>query len=173
MPRSPLVIRRTTYDHPDVARLVAEVQEEYRRRYGSPDAVPLDEAMFTEGLGGFFVGYEVTDGSADGPGEAVAMGGWRTRDDVSRLDSRRAAELKRMYVVPGARGRGHARAMLAHVEADAAAHDRDVLVLETGTAQPEAITLYLACGYEPVVPYGYYADEPDCRCYARRLLTAT
>lgn len=163
-----LDIRRVTYDHPDVARLVDEVQQEYVRRYGGPDAVPLDERMFVDGLGGFFVGYE-TGSDEGGEDVAVAMGGWRVRDEVVRLGARNAAELKRMYVAPAGRGRGHARAVLAHVEADAAAHGHDVLVLETGTAQPEAIALYLASGYEPVAPYGYYADEPDCRCFARRL----
>jgi hypothetical protein len=34
------------------------------------------------------------------------------------------------------------------------------VVLETGRAQPEAIALYASSGYEPIAPFGYYADAP-------------
>ena len=71
------------------------------------------------------------------------------------------AELKRMYVVPGQRGRGFARAMLAHLEVTAAAAGAGWLVLETGLMQPEAIALYQDSGYLPVPAFGHYAAEPN------------
>ena len=46
--------------------------------------------------------------------------------------------------------------MLAHLEATAAEAGADVMVLETGLAQPEAIALYASSGYEPVEGFGYY-----------------
>ena len=76
-----------------------------------------------------------------------------------------------MYVTPGARGLGIARRMLAHLEADAAAHGAEVAILETGLAQPEAIALYESSGYTPIPAFGYYKDAPLSRCYARRLPT--
>jgi GNAT superfamily N-acetyltransferase len=43
------------------------------------------------------------------------------------------------------------------------------LVLETGTAQPEAIAMYRALGYEPIAPYGTYKDYPESRCFTKVL----
>jgi GNAT superfamily N-acetyltransferase len=152
------------YGHPDALRLIDEVQAEYVVRYGGPDETPLDPLMFEPPEGIFLVGYD-----EDVP---VATGAWR-RSDVSALGSDRTAEVKRMYVAPSARGRGLARAMLAAIEASAAEHGFEVLVLETGTRQPEAMALYETSGYVPVPPFGYYKDVPLSRCYARRLPTTT
>ena len=43
------------------------------------------------------------------------------------------------------------------------------MVLETGTAQPEAIALYVSSGYEPAAKFGHYRFEPQSRCYAKGL----
>jgi len=109
----------------------------------------------------FFVGYL--------DALPVMTGGWRFREDVSRLGSTCPAEVKRMYVAPTARRRGLARVMLAHLEATARAAGADVMIMETGTAQPEAMALYEAAGYESVAPFGHYAWSPRNRCYARVL----
>ena len=74
-----------------------------------------------------------------------------------------------MYVVPAARREGLARLMLAHLEATARTAGAEVMIMETGTAQPEAMALYLAAGYEPIEPFGHYRDAPRNRCYGRRL----
>jgi ribosomal protein S18 acetylase RimI-like enzyme len=70
---------------------------------------------------------------------------------------RRPAEIKRMYVVKAARGRGLARAMLIHLEQTAATAGADAIVLETGYQQPEAIALYRSAGYRDVPRFGHYA----------------
>lgn len=155
-----LVVARVGYGHPDALLLVEEVQAEYVRRYGGPDRTPLDPLMFEPPEGSFFVGYL--------EGRPVATGAWR-RSEVVALGSSRTAEVKRMYVAQDARGLGLARRMLAHLEADAAAYGAEVLVLETGLAQPEAIALYESSGYQPVPGFGFYKDAPLSRCYARRL----
>ncbi len=59
--------------------------------------------------------------------------------------------------------------MLAHLEATARTSGADVMILETGTAQPEAIALYESAGYERVESFGYYRDEPLNRCFGRVL----
>jgi ribosomal protein S18 acetylase RimI-like enzyme len=74
-----------------------------------------------------------------------------------------------MYVAPAAQRRGLARRMLAHLEETAAAAGAEAMILETGTAQPEAIALYASSGYEPIASFGYYKDEPLNRCFAKRL----
>jgi hypothetical protein len=43
------------------------------------------------------------------------------------------------------------------------------MIMETGTAQPEAMALYVAAGYEPIEPFGHYRESPRNRCYGRRL----
>jgi len=149
------------FTHPDTQRLVADVQAEYVRLYGSEDSTPLDTGVFDPPQGAFFVGYV--------DGEPVAMGGWRLRSDVQALGADRSAEVKRMYVAPAARRRGLARAVLAHLEETAAQAGAEVMVLETGTEQPEAIAMYERAGYRRVESFGYYAWSPKSRCYGKRL----
>lgn len=135
----------TAYDHPDAQALVAEVQQEYVVRYGSPDATPVDPAEFAPPRGLFLVAY--VDGTP------AACGGWRAHEtDV---------ELKRMYVTPAFRGRGLARAVLAELERKAVEAGYRRVILETGSKQPEAIALYRSSGYEPVARFGYYANAPE------------
>ena len=64
---------------------------------------------------------------------------------------------------------GLARVVLAHLEQTARNAGADVIVLETGIAQPEAIALYESSGYEPVEKFGHYAWSPKSRCYGKRL----
>lgn len=139
------------------------VQQEYAARYDSEgDVTPLDPAMFEPPRGLYVMAY-------DDDGRPVATGGWRTqnRDDEGYADG--DAEIKRMFVVQEARGRGLARQILALLEEDARAAGRTRMVLETGTAQPEAIALYVSSGYEPAAKFGLYRCEPDSRCYAKPL----
>lgn len=154
-------IARVPITHPDAAFLVEAVQEEYVVRYGGRDETPLDPAVFEDPSGAFFVGY--LDGAP------VASGAWRLRDDVPALGSSRTAEAKRMYVVPSAQRRGLARAMLAHLEGTARAAGAEVLILETGTGQPEAIALYESSDYTPIPGYGHYRHAEDNRCFAKDL----
>lgn len=158
---SDLRLERVEYGHPDALRLVAEVQEVYVARYGGTDDTPLDAAMFEPPGGSFFVGYLGE--------QPVASGAWRRREDVEALGSRRTAEIKRMYVVPAAQRCGLARVVLARLEATAAEHGADVMVLETGVAQPEAIALYTSSGYQPIPSFGHYRDSPSNRCFAKRV----
>jgi GNAT superfamily N-acetyltransferase len=158
-------LARVSFTDEATQALVAEVQQEYVRRYGGPDETPLDTGVFEPPRGAFFLAYD-----ADGPaGVAVAMGGWRFRDDVRPWGLSPVAEVKRMYVVPAARRRGHAQAMLRHLEDTAREQGAAVMVLETGTEQPEAIAMYVAAGYERIEGYGHYAWSPSNRCFAKRL----
>jgi GNAT superfamily N-acetyltransferase len=150
-----------SFGDPVVQALVAEIQQEFVARYGGPDETPLDITMFDPPAGAFLLGT-LDD-------EPVAMGGWRRRPDVVALGGSVAAEIKRMYVVPAARGRGLARAVLAALEGSARTAGADVMVLETGLKQPEAIALYESSGYVPVEGFGYYRDSPTVRYFGKRL----
>lgn len=79
------------------------------------------------------------------------------------------AELKRLYVVPAARGQGIGRALVRALEAAARAAGYRAVCLETGLRQPEAIALYESLGYRPMAPYGPYADSPLTACFEKLL----
>jgi GNAT superfamily N-acetyltransferase len=144
------------FDSADVQALVEAQQEEMRGRYeGVGDIGPAREAHMFEPPDGVFLVARV-DGSA------VACGG------VCRFDIARA-ELKRMYVVPAARGTGLGRRMLAALEAEARRFGYTGIVLETGNQQPEALGLYVSAGYGPIPCYGVYASRALSRCFEKTL----
>jgi ribosomal protein S18 acetylase RimI-like enzyme len=156
-------IRLVAYDDPDAQRLVEEVQAHYVARYGGPDTSPVDVKEFTEPHGTFWLVHHA--------GEAVGMGGWRLLgSDVVPDRHGLAAEIKRMYVSPRARGLGLARALLRHLERTARAAGVDWLVLETGMVQPEALALYRSCGYADTPAFGHYACAPLSVHLGRRLV---
>ena len=67
------------------------------------------------------------------------------------------AEVKRMYVRDGARGRGIARALLSRIESEARRSGIDLLRLETGDRQFDAIRLYERAGFRRCDAFGEYA----------------
>jgi putative acetyltransferase len=69
-------------------------------------------------------------------------------------------ELKRLFVVPEARGLGVGRKVLAALEAAAREAGARVLRLETGVAQPESLGLYRRHGYVERGPFGGYGPDP-------------
>jgi len=81
----------------------------------------------------------------------------------------RIGEVKRMYVVPGARRAGIARLVLAEIEAEARRRGYRELRLETGVKQPEAIALYRSSGFELIPCWGIYEQAPLSRCLAKQL----
>lgn len=135
------------FDDPTVTQLteasVAEMAGMYGGRHGS--GAPPRAAQFESPDGIFLV--------ARLDGLSVGCGG------LSRFDAS-TAEIRRMYVVPEARGRGVARtvldALLEHARRLGYARVR----LETGHEQRPAIRLYEAAGFAPIPCWGpYVADE--------------
>ena len=128
------------WDDPDVQLLTGAQQVELRARYdgaGEPGTPPSAADVSV-----VLVARE-PDGTVLGCGALRHLG-----DDV--------AELKRMYVVPEARGRGVSKAVLAGLEEAAAERGWSTLRLETGPRQPEAIGLYERAGYRPIAAFGAY-----------------
>jgi GNAT superfamily N-acetyltransferase len=151
-----MVIEAASFDTPEVTVLVDAQQAEMRGRYeGEADIGPTREAaMFLPPDGVFLV---VRD-----EGRAIGCGG------VCRYDETRA-ELKRMYVVPEARGRGLGRELLVALEAEARRLGYAGIVLETGDRQPEALGLYESAGYERIPCYGVYAARALSMCFEKQL----
>lgn len=156
------------FDHPDAVKLNDQVQLEYGERYKDDgetegDVTPLDATMFVPPRGLYLLVYDDQD-------RPIASGGWRSQDENGEGYSDGDAELKRMYVIPEARGLGLARRILAVLEDGARAAGRTRMVLETGIRQPEAIALYTSSGYLPCAQkFGHYREYDNSRCFAKNL----
>ena len=145
-----------SWDDAEVQRLTTAQQAELRARYDGdtepgtpPSAADVSVVLVARD----------DDGTAVGCGALRALGG-----DV--------AEVKRMFVVPAARGRGVSKLLLAGLEDAARARGWTTLRLETGPRQPEAIALYEGAGYRAIPAFGAYVEEPDAGCslYYERVL---
>ena len=76
-------------------------------------------------------------------------------------------EVKHLYVVPSARGRGLGRLLLDRLEDVAHRAGADLLVLDTNRALEAAAGLYRVSGFGPVPPFN---DNPNATdWYAKRL----
>jgi GNAT superfamily N-acetyltransferase len=146
------------FDSPDVVRLAEAQQAEMLALYGEGgnDIGPGRDPAEFELPNGVFLVVRDTDGAP------VACGG------IARFDETRA-ELKRMYVLPDARGRGLGRIVLAELEAQARGLGYTGVVLETGDRSEAALGLYRSSGYERIPCYGVYAHRGLSRCFEKRL----
>jgi GNAT superfamily N-acetyltransferase len=139
-----MVFERVPADRPPADTLIAAMAAEIDAIYGgslsgdprSPSATPRD---FSPPTGACLIGR-------DADGVAVCVGG------VKRLDEE-TAEIKRMYVLPDARGRGAARALLGALEDAARALGYARVRLDTGDSQPHALALYTGAGYAAIADY--------------------
>lgn len=149
-----ITITRVAWDDEAAAALRAAQRAELDARYGSDDHEPGTPPS-ADDIALFLV-------ASDSDGAPVGCGGLRLLDA-------RSAEIKRMFVVPAARGTGVSTAVLRALEAEAGSLGLDELLLETGTEQPDAMRFYEREGYMPIASFGPYRDEPLSRCYARQL----
>ena len=131
-------LRTVPSDQPPATDLVAAMVDEVSTMYGridvpgAPTATPQD---FSPPGGAFLVVYD--------DGVPVAGGGLKRLDDE-------ACEIKRMYVVPEARGRGMASALLKGLEDEARRLGYAIARLDTGEHQPAAQAMYERAGYAPI-----------------------
>lgn len=83
------------------------------------------------------------------------------------------AELKRMFVQPGFRGKGISKQILSELEQWAKQSGMKYIKPETGKNQPEAIKLYRNAGYTITAPYGAYTNIPEAICMIKEIESAT
>ena len=80
-----------------------------------------------------------------------------------------AMEVKRMYTIPGYRGKGIATKVLSELEKWAGELNYEKCVLETGIRQPDAIHLYSREGYKRIPNYGKYVNVENSVCFEKEL----
>ncbi len=78
-------------------------------------------------------------------------------------------ELKRLVTLPGFRGRGYSRALIAAVEDDVVRRGGRRLILQTGNRQPEAVRLYEGLGFTRIPVYEPYLAIAESLCFERIL----
>ena len=79
-------------------------------------------------------------------------------------------EIKRMFVSTAARGHGLGMKIVTALEEAALSRAIDLMRLETGVHQPDAIRLYEKCGYAKRGPFGDYVEDPLSVFMEKRLL---
>jgi GNAT superfamily N-acetyltransferase len=137
----PIDVRRIPADSPDALELLGAMVDELSAHYGdtvaehTPSAVPQDLSP----PGGCFLALY-----ADG--RPLAGGG------IKRLDPD-TGEVKRMFVVPGARGRGLSRVLLTALEDAARSLGYRRVRLDTGPKQTAARALDETAGYASIGDY--------------------
>lgn len=134
-----ITVRAEAADSPVAVRLVEAMETEIIGLYGQgemPTSARPDELSPPHGA--FIVVWE--------DGRPVAGGGLKRLEDG-------VGEIKRMFVVPEARSRGHARRLLEGLEAAARKLGFRVARLDSGPDQLHAVALYRSAGYRDVPDY--------------------
>lgn len=119
-------------DQPEVAGLIGELDAYQKPLYPAESHHGVDIEALLHPAVAVAVARD-GNGTALGCGAVVLHGDW--------------GELKRMYVLPQARGTGVAQAILAVLEARAMRDGAGVMRLETGCLQPQALRFYERAGY--------------------------
>ena len=129
----------------DVARLIEALDAYHSALYPAESNHLLDVGRLAAPDVRFFVARRA--------GEALGCG-------ALRIDDAGYGEVKRMFVLPEARGLRLGRRILRCLEDEARREGLRCLRLETGIHQAAALALYRAAGYVERAPFGEYQPDP-------------
>ncbi|WP_342361268.1 GNAT family N-acetyltransferase [Terrarubrum flagellatum] len=140
-----IFIRLEDPAQPDIVELLRQGEANSARLYPaeSNHHLPLDALRAPEVR--FFVARDA-EGRALGTGAVVLKGDW--------------AEVKRMWVIEEARGRGLSKTILAMLVSTAQAEGARMLRLETGNVSHAALALYRGAGFKERGPFEGYGPDP-------------
>jgi putative acetyltransferase len=136
-----------TPDSPGARRLIA-LSDQYMTALYPPESNHLEsiEALLQPNV--CFLGIEEA-------GELVACGAVKVMEDGGAY-----GEIKRLFVLPGHRGKGYARSIMLALEDVLRGRGVELARLEAGISQPEALGLYRALGYGERNAFGSYLPDP-------------
>ena len=150
---TPLQIVRSDSQHPDFQTLASELtrflaihdgdQASFFQQFNKADSIPYVVVAYLDG-------------------RAAACGAIRPFSETE-------IEVKRMYVVPEARGKGISRAVLEELEAWARELGFPNTVLETSIRLTAAFSLYQNAGYSIIPNYGPYVGVEASTCFGKAL----
>jgi putative acetyltransferase len=150
-----VVITQERPDSPDASQLIYELEDHLASLYPSESRHGFSvDKLLREGVAFFVARHD------DMP---AGCGGLKLFDTDY-------GEVKRMYVRPQFRGLGLGKQMLDHLAAYSHQQGVNILRLETGIYQTEAIGLYERFGFQRIPPFGPYWEDPLSLCYEKRLI---
>ena len=154
---SAITIAQERPDAPDALQLLSELDVDlHRQPYPSESRHAFSiEQLLRAGVAFFVTRYQ---------DEPAGCGG-------IKIFPSEYGEVKRMYVRPDHRGLGLGKAMLDHLAEYARKHSLDLLRLETGIYQVEAVGLYERYGFLRRAPFGEYREDP-LSVYLEKALTS-
>lgn len=142
----PTIVRRETPDQPEVLCFLAQADERSASLYPAESRHGLSLPALLSADVRFFV-------ARDAAGGALGCGGYA-------LLPEQAAEMKRLFVDPVARGRGVGGAIVRAIEGAAGGEGIRTLLLETGVKSFEALRLYKRLGFVECEPFAAYRPDP-------------
>ena len=140
-----ITIAQETPKHDDVERLLRQSDAFTAALYPPESRYPVDSDTLGAPTGRFFV--------ARINGRAIGCGALILGDDGR-------AEMKRVFVDPGLRGKGVGTLILTAIEDTARREGVCLIQLETGIYNYEALHLYRRFGYQERGPFGSYGPDP-------------
>jgi GNAT superfamily N-acetyltransferase len=150
---SPFITRERP-NTPDAVMLIAELEAHLDPLYPSRSRHGYSvEKLIAQGVAFFVLRNDGTPAGCGG----------------IQLYGHEYGELKRMYVREGFRGLGYGKLLLNHLADYARANEIDLLRLETGIHQAEAIRLYERWGFQRIPPFGEYIEDPLSIFYEKRI----
>lgn len=144
---------RTDGNHPGFLELIQYLDKELRSYESDHDEIYITQNVVPENV------YVTQIMQGD---QAVGCACLRDYKDGD-------IELKRMYVLPGHRGKGLSLRILEDLEQWARDLGRNRIILETGSILDKAVSLYKSAGYERIDNYGQYKDIDESICFAKKV----
>jgi len=138
-------VKRTNSNDKDFRALIAELDKELQARYGNTQ-IDYDQYNVIENLDTVVVVYHDKI--------PVGCGCFKEFDSIS-------AEIKRMFVPANERGKGIGALIMIELEKWSVESGFKNIVLETGTAQPEAVHLYKKQGFKIIPNYPPYIGNEE------------
>ena len=156
-----LLIRPTRADHPKVVAMLAELDRYLMTLYAPEDNHILDVQALLAPAVTFLAAWRGD--------ELMGCGAVRRMPAEVATRGQAYGEIKRMFVAPPARGQRIAERLLQRLESSLHSEGLPLALLETGSAQTQAVRLYERYGYVQRASFGAYPDNGLSVYYAKVL----